>query len=119
MVNKFIKGTVLIEEALKDMGLVARDVSLNIRPMTEDQQSKTSGCWNRDVWNLDAYENLSLVLEENNFKADKPISSSLGHNSVFWKMAGSDFRLYVKVELSKEDECAKLKARLAELGCHY
>lgn len=117
--NKFIQGTVLIEEALKDIGLVANDVSLCIRPTVADQRSLTSGCWNNEVWNKEAYDGLSAGLMECNFVAGKLSASSLGFNTVFWKMAGSDFRLYIKVELDKEDECAKLKARLAELGCHY
>lgn len=121
--NKFLKANVLIEQAMEELGVKIdlRNSTVQINPQTVEQCTKIKalGLDSHEVWNRESYVQLQNSLEDAGFKVDQSFNSTLGYNYTAWKLPSCSIRIQVKIELSTEDECAKLKARLAELGCHY
>ena len=118
--NNFTQAATDFEASLSSLGLtMGANRWLSVDPIAEEDKSLNGHvAYRGQIFTTEAYERLVQKLESYGFEQHHH-STETTYKSVTWKKEGSSIKLYIKVELHKEDECAKLKARLAELGCHY
>jgi hypothetical protein len=73
-----------------------------------------------NLFTLEAYERIANNLKEKGYTVRYENVENTHHTKVLHVKGDTSYPiLHMKVTLDTSDECAKLKARLAELGCHY
>lgn len=118
--KNFDQAATNFEASLNSLGLtMGADRWISVDPLVEEDKSLNAHvAYRGQVFTSEAYEKLKQKLEDSGF-VQHHRSTDSSYNSITWKKEGSPIKLYMKVELATAEECAKLKARLAELGCHY
>jgi hypothetical protein len=116
--QKFIKASGLMVTALAELGLrVGGNNWIQVCPKEEEMTAAT-GMYRDSIFHREASSIYEKALLDAGFVVDFKFNDR-DYTTLVYECESSPFRVNMRVEADHGDECVKLKARLAELGCHY
>lgn len=116
--EKFSEASRLLHECANELGTSLEIQNwLAMRP-TREQRSTTAGHWSSDTFSTEAFQVIEQNLLAEGFTRLES-SKDTHYNGIRYGSKDCSVKFYFRVEHDATDECRKLKARLAELGCHY